>query len=99
MSSYFSDSQRQAIKDTWSSSGLNVLLVINEPTTTAIAYELDSKGDCKRNVLTHDVVSGTFDVSILTIEDGILEVKAKNMDTSPSSFSCSLIQFPTVASH
>ena len=61
-----------------------MLRVINEPTTAAIECELDKKGDGKRNVLIDDVVGGTLDGAILTIEDGLLEVKAKNLDMSPS---------------
>merc|ERR1711991_17394 len=62
-------------------SGLNVLRIINEPTAAAIAYGLDKKGDGERNVLIFDLGGGTFDVSLLTIEDGIFEVKATAGDT------------------
>lgn len=72
---YFNDSQRQATKDAGSISGLNVLRIINEPTAAAIAYGLDKKGHGERNVLIFDLGGGTFDVSILTIEDGIFEVR------------------------
>jgi L1 cell adhesion molecule like protein len=72
---YFNDSQRQATKDAGSIAGLNVLRIINEPTAAAIAYGLDKKGD-ERNVLIFDLGGGTFDVSLLTIEEGIFEVKA-----------------------
>merc|ERR1712226_812468 len=72
---YFNDSQRQATKDAGSISGLNVLRIINEPTAAAIAYGLDQKGD-EKNVLIFDLGGGTFDVSLLTIEEGIFEVKA-----------------------
>merc|ERR1712064_198071 len=78
---YFNDSQRQATKDAGSISGLNVLRIINEPTAAAIAYGLDKKGDGERNVLIYDMGGGTFDVSLLTIEDGIFEVKATAGDT------------------
>merc|ERR1712100_564702 len=78
---YFNDSQRQATKDAGSISGLNVLRIINEPTAAAIAYGLDKKASGERNVLIYDMGGGTFDVSLLTIEDGIFEVKATNGDT------------------
>merc|ERR1712227_1119488 len=78
---YFNDSQRQATKDAGSISGLNVLRIINEPTAAAIAYGLDKKGSGERNVLIYDMGGGTFDVSLLTIEDGIFEVKATAGDT------------------
>merc|ERR1712096_380430 len=78
---YFNDSQRQATKDAGSIAGLNILHIINEPTAAAIAYGLDKKGDGERNVLIFDMGGGTFDVSILTIEDGIFEVKATAGDT------------------
>merc|ERR1711962_1242438 len=76
---YFNDSQRQATKDAGTISGLNVLRIINEP--TAIAYGLDKKVGGERNVLIFDLGGGTFDVSILTIEDGIFEVKSTAGDT------------------
>nr|AKA95377.1 heat shock protein 70 [Bryum argenteum] len=80
---YFNDSQRQATKDAGVISGLNVQRIINEPTAAAIAYGLDKKGQSKgeKNVLIFDLGGGTFDVSILTIEDGIFEVKATAGDT------------------
>jgi len=77
---YFNDSQRQATKDAGSISGLNVLRIINEPTAAAIAYGLDQKGE-EKNVLIFDLGGGTFDVSLLTIEEGIFEVKATAGDT------------------
>merc|ERR1712078_355202 len=77
---YFNGSQRQATKDAGSIAGLNVLRIINEPTAAAIAYGLDKKGD-ERNVLIFDLGGGTFDVSLLTIEEGIFEVKATAGDT------------------
>merc|ERR1719421_855168 len=77
---YFNDSQRQATKDAGSIAGLNVLRIINEPTAAAIAYGLDKKGG-ERNVLIFDLGGGTFDVSLLTIEEGIFEVKATAGDT------------------
>merc|ERR1711968_424557 len=77
---YFNDSQRQATKDAGVISGLNVLRIINEPTAAAIAYGLDKKG-AEKNVLIFDLGGGTFDVSLLTIEEGIFEVKATAGDT------------------
>jgi L1 cell adhesion molecule like protein len=77
---YFNDGQRQATKDAGSIAGLNVLRIINEPTAAAIAYGLDKKGD-EKNVLIFDLGGGTFDVSLLTIEEGIFEVKATAGDT------------------
>ncbi|KAJ6583582.1 heat shock protein 70 family [Mycena vulgaris] len=75
---YFNDSQRQATKDAGTISGLNVLRIIKEPTAAALAYGLDKNpGDAgERNVLIFDLGGGTFDVSLLTIEDGVFEVKA-----------------------
>ncbi len=78
---YFNDSQRQATKDAGVIAGLNVLRIINEPTAAAIAYGLDKKGQGEKNVLIFDLGGGTFDVSLLTIEDGIFEVKATAGDT------------------
>ncbi|XP_026453975.1 probable mediator of RNA polymerase II transcription subunit 37c [Papaver somniferum] len=80
---YFNDSQRQATKDAGSIAGLNVLRIINEPTAAAIAYGLDKKASSvgEKNVLIFDLGGGTFDVSLLTIEEGIFEVKATAGDT------------------
>ncbi|NXN46058.1 HSP70 protein, partial [Rhinoptilus africanus] len=80
---YFNDSQRQATKDAGTITGLNVMRIINEPTAAAIAYGLDKKGTRagEKNVLIFDLGGGTFDVSILTIEDGIFEVKSTAGDT------------------
>ncbi|UKJ90171.2 heat shock protein [Theileria orientalis] len=78
---YFNDSQRQATKDAGTIAGLNVMRIINEPTAAAIAYGLDKKSGGEKNVLIFDLGGGTFDVSILTIEDGIFEVKATAGDT------------------
>ncbi|MBA0789522.1 hypothetical protein E1A91_D03G181800v1 [Gossypium mustelinum] len=80
---YFNDSQRQATKDAGAISGLNVLRIINEPTAAAIAYGLDKKASRsgEKNVLIFDLGGGTFDVSLLTIEEGIFEVKATAGDT------------------
>src|SRR5699024_4529883 len=68
---YFNDSQRQATKDAGAIAGLNVLRIINEPTAAAIAYGLDKKAQGEKNVLIFDLGGGTFDVSVLTIMDGI----------------------------
>ena len=78
---YFNDSQRQATKDAGVIAGLNVLRIINEPTAAAIAYGLDKKSSQEKNILIFDMGGGTFDVSLLTIEDGIFEVKATAGDT------------------
>jgi L1 cell adhesion molecule like protein len=73
---YFNDSQRQATKDAGLISGMNVLRIINEPTAAAIAYGLDKTDVGQRNVLIFDLGGGTFDVSLLSIDGGIFEVKA-----------------------
>ncbi|XP_071707401.1 heat shock cognate 70 kDa protein 2-like [Rutidosis leptorrhynchoides] len=80
---YFNDSQRQATKDAGAIAGLNVMRIINEPTAAAIAYGLDKKASSsgEKNVLIFDLGGGTFDVSLLTIEEGIFEVKATAGDT------------------
>ena len=79
---YFNDSQRQATKDAGTISGLNVLRIINEPTAAAIAYGLDKQADKKEeNVLIFDLGGGTFDVSLLALEEGLFEVKATNGNT------------------
>jgi heat shock 70kDa protein 1/2/6/8 len=81
---YFNDSQRQATKDAGMIAGLEVLRIINEPTAAAIAYGLDKKTQGavgERNVLIFDLGGGTFDVSLLSIDDGIFEVKATAGDT------------------
>lgn len=78
---YFNDSQRQATKDAGKISGLNVLRIINEPTAAAIAYGLDKNFKNERNVLIFDLGGGTFDVSLLTLEEGLFEVRATNGHT------------------
>jgi L1 cell adhesion molecule like protein len=79
---YFNDAQRNSTKDAGRIAGLEVLRIINEPTAAAIAYGLDKVGDGKeRNVLIFDLGGGTFDVSLLTIDGGIFEVKATAGDT------------------
>jgi len=76
---YFNDAQRQATKDAGSIAGLDVLRIINEPTAAAIAYGLDKKSE--KNILVYDLGGGTFDVSLLTIDNGVFEVIATNGDT------------------
>ncbi|CAL5352970.1 unnamed protein product [Camellia sinensis] len=80
---YFNDSQRQATKDAGVIAGLSVMRIINEPTAAAIAYGLEKKAESsgEKNVLIFDLGGGTFDVSLLTIEEGIFEVKATAGDT------------------
>jgi heat shock protein 5 len=77
---YFNDAQRQATKDAGTISGLNVARIINEPTAAAIAYGLDKKGG-EKNILVFDLGGGTFDVSVLTIDNGVFEVVSTNGDT------------------
>merc|ERR1719379_483164 len=77
---YFNDAQRQATKDAGTISSLNVLRIINEPTAAAIAYGLDKKGG-EKNILVFDLGGGTFDVTVLTIDNGVFEVLATNGDT------------------
>jgi molecular chaperone DnaK len=76
---YFNDAQRQATKDAGQIAGLNVLRIINEPTAAALAYGLD-KGDKEQTILVFDLGGGTFDVSLLEIGEGVIEVKATNGD-------------------
>ena len=76
---YFNDAQRQSTKDAGTIAGLNVLRIINEPTAAAIAYGLDKKTE--KNILVYDLGGGTFDVSLLTIDNGVFEVVATNGDT------------------
>ena len=78
---YFNDAQRQATKDAGAICGLNVLRIINEPTAAAIAYGLDQKHDGERHIIIYDVGGGTLDVTLLSIDDGIFEVKATSGDT------------------
>merc|ERR1719453_38104 len=77
---YFNDAQRQATKDAGLISGLNVMRIINEPTAAAIAYGLDKKGE-ESTILVFDLGGGTFDVTLLTLDDGVFEVIATNGDT------------------
>jgi len=77
---YFNDAQRQATKDAGTIAGLQVERVINEPTAAAIAYGLDKKGK-EENVLVFDLGGGTFDVTLLTIDNGVFEVRATSGDT------------------
>merc|ERR1711944_379204 len=80
---YFNDAQRQATKDAGVIAGINVLRIINEPTAAAIAYGLDKKKQSsqEKNILIFDLGGGTFDVSILSIDDGVFEVKSTAGDT------------------
>ncbi len=78
---YFNDAQRAATKDAGIIAGLNIIRIINEPTAAAIAYGLDIKNNKESNILVFDLGGGTFDVSILTIDEGIFEVKATAGDT------------------
>ena len=78
---YFNDAQRQATKEAGEIAGLNVLRIINEPTAAALAYGLD-KGDTEQTILVFDLGGGTFDVSLLEIGDGVVEVKATNGDNN-----------------
>ena len=78
---YFSDAQRQATKEAGEIAGLNVLRIINEPTSAALAYGLD-KGDTEQTILVFDLGGGTFDVSLLEIGDGVVEVKATSGDNN-----------------
>jgi molecular chaperone DnaK len=78
---YFNDSQRQATKEAGEIAGLNVLRIINEPTSAALAYGLD-KGDIEQTILVFDLGGGTFDVSLLEIGDGVVEVKATSGDNN-----------------
>merc|ERR1711871_676792 len=77
---YFNDAQRQATKDAGTIAGLNVMRIINEPTAAAIAYGLDKKGG-EQNILVFDLGGGTFDVTLLTIDNGVFEVLATSGDT------------------
>lgn len=77
---YFNDAQRQATKDAGVIAGLNVVRIINEPTAAAIAYGLDKK-EGEKNILVFDLGGGTFDVTLLTIDNGVFEVLATNGDT------------------
>jgi molecular chaperone DnaK len=76
---YCNDAQRQATKDAGTIAGLNVLRIINEPTAAAIAYGLDKQAE--KNILVYDLGGGTFDVSLLTIDNGVFEVVATSGDT------------------
>lgn len=77
---YFNDAQRQATKDAGTIAGLNVLRVVNEPTAAAIAYGLDKTGD-ERQIIVYDLGGGTFDVSLLSVDNGAFEVLATAGDT------------------
>ena len=76
---YFNDSQRQATKDAGQIAGLDVLRIVNEPTAAALAYGLDKKKD--ETIAVYDFGGGTFDISVLEVGEGVVEVKATNGDT------------------
>lgn len=78
---YFNDQQRNSTKDAGAIAGLKVLRIINEPTAAAIAYGLDKGAKGERNVLIFDLGGGTFDVSLLSIDEGVFEVKSTSGDT------------------
>lgn len=78
---YFNDAQRAATKDAGAIAGLNVLRVVNEPTAAALAYGLDKVGDKERQIIVYDLGGGTFDVSILTVDQGVFEVQSTAGDT------------------
>ncbi|KAF2837449.1 78 kDa glucose-regulated protein-like protein [Patellaria atrata CBS 101060] len=78
---YFNDAQRAATKDAGTIAGLNVLRVVNEPTAAALAYGLDKQSENERNIVVYDLGGGTFDVSILTVDQGVFEVLATAGDT------------------
>lgn len=92
---YFNDSQRQATKDAGTIAGLNVLRIINEPTAAAIAYGLERKSRKESNILIFDLGGGTFDVSILTLDEGVFEVKATagNTHLGGEDFDNKLVQY------
>ncbi len=78
---YFNDRQRQATKDAGAIAGLNIVRVVNEPTAAALAYGLDTAHQGERNILVYDLGGGTFDVSLLSVEDGTFQVLATAGDT------------------
>jgi heat shock protein 5 len=84
---YFNDAQRQATKDAGAIAGLTVMRIINEPTAAAIAYGLEKK-EGEKNILVFDLGGGTFDVSLLTIDNGVFEVVATNGDTHLGMYNC-----------
>jgi len=77
----FNDAQRQATKDAGTIAGLQILRIINEPTAAAIAYGLDKKSKSETRIIVYDLGGGTFDVSLLSIDDGVFEVLATAGDT------------------
>ena len=79
MPAYFNDAQRQATKDAGTIAGLNVLRIVNEPTAAALAYGLDKKKD--ETIAVYDLGGGTFDISVLEVGEGVVEVKSTNGDT------------------
>ena len=91
---YFNDAQRQATKDAGKIAGLEVLRIINEPTAAALAYGLDKKET--QTIAVYDLGGGTFDVTILEIDDGLFEVKSTNGDTflGGEDFDMRIVQLP-----
>ena len=96
---YLNDSQRQATKDAWSISDLNVVRIISEPTAAAIACGLDETGDDEHNVLSHDIVGDTVDDSILPNKDDIFEVSSLFSLQIDPSFSQFLFTHDRLESH
>ena len=92
---YFNDSQRQSTKDAGVIAGLEVKRIINEPTAGAIAYGLDKSEDSEKNILIYDLGGGTFDITLLTIDEGIFEVKATagNCHLGGEDFDTILVQY------
>src|SRR5918912_1398013 len=78
---YFNDAQRQATKDAGRIAGLEVLRIINEPTAAALAYGIDKQGAASEKIAVYDLGGGTFDITILELNQGVFEVKATNGDT------------------
>lgn len=92
---YFNDSQRQATKDAGKIAGLEIIRIINEPTSAAMAYGMSNKNSQELNILVFDLGGGTFDVSLLAVEDGVFEVKATagNTHLGGTDFDARLIQY------
>ena len=92
---YFNDSQRQATKDAGAIAGLNVLRIINEPTAAALAYGLDKRSTVEKNILIFDCGGGTHDVSVLSIDDSVFQVKATAGDThlGGEDFDTKMVEF------
>ena len=91
---YFNEKQRTSVREAGRMAGFEVLRILNEPTAAAIAYGLDNKTDKERNIVIYDVGGGTLDVTLLTLDDGIFEVKATSGDThlGGEDFDANLVQ-------